>query len=53
MYNSGFSELSKAQAQHTIRVFEDFERVVTPSGSCAAMVKVEYPHLLQGESQWH
>ena len=53
MYNSGFSELAKAQAQHTIRVFEDFERVVTPSGSCAAMVKVEYPHLLQGEPQWH
>lgn len=53
MYNSGFSELAKAQAQHTIRVFEEFERIVTPSGSCAAMVKVEYPHLLQGESQWH
>ena len=53
MYNSGFSALAKAQAQHTIRVFEDFERVVTPSGSCAAMVKVEYPHLLQGEPQWH
>jgi L-lactate dehydrogenase complex protein LldE len=27
--------------------------VVVPSGSCAAMVKVEYPHLLAGDSEWH
>lgn len=53
MYNSGFSELAKLQAQHTIRVFEEYERIVTPSGSCAAMVKVEYPHLFQDEPQWH
>jgi len=24
-----------------------------PSGSCAAMVKVEYPHLLEGDPAWH
>ena len=52
MFNSGFTELARVQAQHTIGVFEDCEWIVTPSGSCAAMIKVEYPHLLQDESGW-
>ena len=52
MFNSGMAELAKAQAQHTIRVFEKYERIVTPSGSCAAMVKVEYLHLFQDDPEW-
>ena len=38
LFNSGFAELAREQARHTIRVFESCETVVTPSGSCAAMV---------------
>jgi L-lactate dehydrogenase complex protein LldE len=53
MYNSGYAELAREQAKHTIRVFEGENAVVTPSGSCAAMVKVEYPHLLEGDAEWH
>jgi L-lactate dehydrogenase complex protein LldE len=53
MFNSGYAELSRAQAKHTIRVFEGDQPIVVPSGSCAAMVKVEYPHLLEGEAEWH
>lgn len=53
MYNSGFADLARQQARHTIRVFEGDDLVVTPSGSCAAMVKVEYPHLLADDPQWH
>ena len=53
MYNSGFADLAREQAKHTIRVFEGDNLVVTPSGSCAAMVKVEYPHLLEGDAEWH
>jgi L-lactate dehydrogenase complex protein LldE len=53
MFNSGFMDLARDQAKHTIGVFESSDVVVTPSGSCAAMVKVEYPHLLEGESSWH
>jgi L-lactate dehydrogenase complex protein LldE len=49
MFNSGFAELAREQAQHTIRVFEPFETIVVPSGSCTAMVKHEYPHLFTGE----
>jgi L-lactate dehydrogenase complex protein LldE len=52
-YNSGFTDLASAQAKHTIEVFDDDRPVIVPSGSCAAMVKVEYPHLFEGEPQWH
>jgi L-lactate dehydrogenase complex protein LldE len=51
-YNSGFSDLARQQARHTIGVFDDDLPVVVPSGSCAAMVKVEYPHLLHDDPQW-
>lgn len=53
MFNSGFADLARAQAKHTIGVFDGDMPVVTPSGSCAAMVKVEYPHLLQDDKHWH
>src|SRR5688500_18318006 len=53
MFNSGFKDLAREQAKHTIRVFEGDQPVVVPSGSCAAMVKVEYPHLLEGDDAWH
>src|SRR5262245_8396940 len=52
MFNSGYAELAREQAKYTIRVFEGEQPVVVPSGSCAAMVKVEYPHLLEEEPVW-
>jgi L-lactate dehydrogenase complex protein LldE len=52
MFNSGFADLAREQAKHTIRVFEGDLPVVTPSGSCAAMVKVEYPHLFEDQPEW-
>lgn len=52
MFNSGFRELARRQAEHTITVFENSESVVAPSGSCAAMVKVEYPQLFAASSAW-
>jgi L-lactate dehydrogenase complex protein LldE len=52
MFNGGFADLAREQAKHTIRVFAGDHPVVVPSGSCAAMVKVEYPHLLAGEPDW-
>lgn len=53
MYNSGYADLARDQAKHTIGVFAGDEPVVVPSGSCAAMVKVEYPHLLEQDEQAH
>ena len=52
MFNGGLRELAAEQARHTIECFESSEVVVTPSGSCAAMIKVEYPHLLHGVGEW-
>ena len=53
MFNSGFADLAAEQARHTIRVFAGKDPVIVPSGSCAAMVKHEYPHLLAEDGQWH
>jgi L-lactate dehydrogenase complex protein LldE len=53
LFNSGFADLAAEQARHTIGVFRDAEAVVVPSGSCAAMVKTEYPHLLHDDARWH
>ena len=53
MFNSGYGDLAREQARHTIRVFEGDSPVIVPSGSCAAMVKVEYPHLLEDDAKWH
>lgn len=52
LFNSGFKQLAQRQAQHTIRVFEHEVPVVVPSGSCAAMVKVEFPHLFEDDPDW-
>lgn len=53
MFNSGYKELAKRQAMHTIEVFSKDEPVVVPSGSCAAMVKVEFLHLFEHGDPWH
>ncbi len=52
-YNSGFAEMARRQAQHTIEVFDADMPVIVPSGSCAAMVKIEYPHLCEDDPRWH
>jgi L-lactate dehydrogenase complex protein LldE len=52
-YNSGFLRGARDLARHTIEVFEDERPVVVPSGSCAAMVKVEFPHLFHDDAAWH
>ena len=51
-FNSGFHNLSRDVARHTITAFAEGRPVVTPSGSCAAMVKLEYPHLFHGDLVW-
>jgi L-lactate dehydrogenase complex protein LldE len=45
LFNSGYQAEAARVARHTIRLFAGAEHVVVPSGSCAWMVKAEYPHL--------
>jgi L-lactate dehydrogenase complex protein LldE len=52
-YNSGFLPGARDLARHTIQTFADDRPVVVPSGSCAAMVKIEYPHLFHDDPDWH
>src|SRR5215468_9326598 len=52
-FNSGYHDEARKLARHTIAAFAGGRPVVTPSGSCAAMVKLEYPHLLHNDLSWH
>ena len=52
-FNSGFRDQAVDLAKRTIEIFEPFDAVVLPSGSCATMIRVEYPHLLEEWYEWH
>ncbi len=52
-FNSGYHNEAREIARHTIRTFANGQTVVTPSGSCAAMVKLEYPELFHDDLVWH
>ncbi len=47
LFNSGYRDEAAAVARRTIPLFEGAEHVVVPSGSCAWMVKQEYPGLMR------
>jgi L-lactate dehydrogenase complex protein LldE len=52
-FNSGYHEDARALARHTITALAGSAPVVAPSGSCAAMVKLEYPELFHNDPIWH
>ena len=47
-FNSGFWKEAREVAEYQMAVFREAETVVTPSGSCGAMLKVYYPKLFHG-----
>lgn len=51
-FNSGFRPEAVRFAKRTIEIFEEQETVVLPSGSCTAMIRVEYPHLFADSPAW-
>ncbi|HMI97157.1 MAG TPA: (Fe-S)-binding protein [Micropepsaceae bacterium] len=51
-YNAGDATDAAALARNVIAGFEAFDYVVVPSGSCAGMVRVHYPRLLQDDAAW-
>ena len=51
LYNMGRWEEALRPARHFIDVFEDYEAVVTPSSSCAAMVKHFFANLFADEPE--
>jgi len=46
LFNSGYHADATKVARRTVEIFADAEHVVVPSGSCAWMVKHEYPGLM-------
>lgn len=50
MHNGGFASDARALAARMVRVFAASAHVVTPSGSCAAMIRDNYPGLFQGDA---
>jgi L-lactate dehydrogenase complex protein LldE len=51
-YNAGFPELARPLARRTIEIFEPYNAVVLPSGSCAAMLRHSYADLFREDAQW-
>ncbi len=51
-FNNGFHDESRDLAKRMIEIFEPYEYVVTPSGSCCAMVREQYPRLFAGDHAW-
>lgn len=47
-FNSGLWDEARAVAQQALKAFRNAEVVVTPSGSCGAMMRVFYPDLFKG-----
>ena len=50
-YNMGDRADTREIARQTVKAFQDFDYVVAPSGSCAAMIKEHYPALFAGEPE--
>jgi len=49
LWNNGYRDDARELAKRMVRVFEDAECVVTPSGSCCAMIRDYYMELLEDD----
>lgn len=51
-YNSGDKQDTQQIAKQVIDLFEDYDYVVAPSGSCAAMIKKHYQELFEKDDPY-
>jgi L-lactate dehydrogenase complex protein LldE len=52
-FNAGLRDDARRMAEHMIRVFEAVPgEIVSPSGSCVHMMRVNYPELFADEPAW-
>lgn len=52
-FNAGLRKDARRMAEHMIEVFEDLPgEVLSPSGSCAHMIKHNYPELFAKDPKW-
>ena len=52
LLNSGFAKRAAGLGRRVMRSFEGEGPVVVPSGSCAAMLRVYYPQLFEGDRRY-
>ena len=52
MYNTGYAAEAKEVAKHHLGVFEGYDHIVCPSGSCTSMTKIFTPDLFRDEPEW-
>jgi L-lactate dehydrogenase complex protein LldE len=52
-FNSGFRDQAVKLTKRAVEIFDDYDAVVLPSGSCTTMIRKEYPHLFEPGSDWH
>lgn len=51
-FNAGYWDEARELAKGLIKTFEKSQYVVSPSGSCIAMIKDDYPQLFAGDPVW-
>jgi L-lactate dehydrogenase complex protein LldE len=51
-FNAGHRPAARQVAIQFLKAFKDAQVIVTPSGSCAAMVRQEYPLLFAEDPRW-
>ncbi len=52
VFNSGHDQTTKTLAKNVIKVFEGYDYVVVPSGSCASMIRTHYKELFHDDPSW-
>lgn len=51
-YNSGFHDETRSVGRQFLTAFAEAEVIVTPSGSCASMIRHFYPDLFKDDPAW-
>ncbi len=51
-FNMGYREEARRLGRRMIEIFEPYDEVVTPSGSCASMARIHLPELFEVDDEW-
>ena len=51
-FNNGFHPEAKDLAKRWLEIFEPYDYIVSPSGSCTAMVREQFHELFKGDPAW-
>jgi L-lactate dehydrogenase complex protein LldE len=51
-FNNGFHDDARDLAKRFIEIFESYDYIVSPSGSCVAMVREQFHQLLHDDPAW-